>query len=144
MKICRMPECNEPQPLANFPVTKGKIENWCRSCKCKWHREYYATTRQRTVKRKWLRRAARRKWIKDLKRVPCMDCKIAFRPVCMDFDHRPGEVKHPALTRKNGYMAMSQFAGTYSDAVVRQEIAKCDIVCSNCHRIRPEDRRVGV
>lgn len=59
--------------------------------------------------------------------VPCADCGGVFDPVCMDFDHRPGTKK--LFTISHGIARR-----TY-DAVLA-EIAKCDIVCANCHRIR--------
>lgn len=61
-------------------------------------------------------------WRKD---VPCMDCGGRFPPCAMDFDHVRGE-KSFAISA----------AGTRSHEAVKAEIRKCDIVCSNCHRIR--------
>lgn len=60
-----------------------------------------------------------------LKSVPCMDCGGTFDPVCMDFDHRPGEVK---LANIGKFRATSPR--------LMAEIAKCDVVCANCHRLR--------
>lgn len=57
-----------------------------------------------------------------------MDCGGVF-PVCaMDLDHRPGEDK--AITPS------AMVARGWSDERVQAEIAKCDVVCANCHRIR--------
>jgi len=50
----------------------------------------------------------------------------------MDFDHRPSEVKEHGVTRMIGR------AGT--ERILR-EVAKCDIVCANCHRARTFERR---
>lgn len=51
----------------------------------------------------------------------------------MDYDHREG-------TDKKFNVAHASKAGS----VVRllEEIAKCDIVCSNCHRERTHQRKV--
>lgn len=62
-----------------------------------------------------------------------MDCGGVFDPVCMDFDHRPGEVK-----RSN--VSTITYASSNIEAVMN-EIAKCDLVCSNCHRLRTKRRR---
>lgn len=64
--------------------------------------------------------------IRSLKSAPCADCGNTFDPVCMDFDHRPGETKIAAL---------SKIASLSREAILA-EIAKCDVVCSNCHRLR--------
>lgn len=70
-------------------------------------------------------------WIAEVKSVPCMDCGDVFPFYCMDFDHRPDEVKEFAI------------GASYALSRVRleAEIAKCDIICSNCHRIRTFERQ---
>lgn len=62
---------------------------------------------------------------------PCADCGHTFPPKVMDFDHRPGTVK------KGNLANISLFS---SVALALREIAKCDLVCSNCHRIRTFSR----
>lgn len=57
---------------------------------------------------------------------PCMDCGLVFPMVCMDFDHRDPSIKE--------FNIASIRAG--SAERLRTEIAKCDLVCANCHRIR--------
>lgn len=74
-----------------------------------------------------------RPYVLAAKDVPCADCKARFPYVCMDFDHRPGEEK---------LFNISQ-AGTASLEALQAEMAKCDVVCSNCHRIRSA-RRMGI
>lgn len=64
--------------------------------------------------------------------VPCIDCNIFFPAVCMDFDHRPGEIKRAAL---------SEMVSSYAFESLDTEITKCDIVCACCHRIRTQKRR---
>ena len=66
---------------------------------------------------------------------PCMDCGNNYPQECMDFDHRPGESK-----QNNVGTMVSHGHGRES---VMAEIAKCDIVCANCHRIRTRKRRDG-
>jgi lysyl-tRNA synthetase class I len=50
----------------------------------------------------------------------------------MDFDHVRGR-KH-----KN----VSELIDSLSKKKIDEEIAKCEVVCSNCHRIRTHNRRV--
>lgn len=54
---------------------------------------------------------------------PCMDCGGNFPPCAMDFDHVRGEKQFNVGLAKN----LTQLA---------KEIAKCELVCANCHRIR--------
>lgn len=63
-----------------------------------------------------------------MKRVPCADCGGTFHPFVMDFDHREGEAK-----RFNISAAVPLGLSLES---VAEEAAKCDVICSNCHRMR--------
>ena len=63
--------------------------------------------------------------------MPCMDCQQFFPPECMDFDHRDGAEKVDCVS-----LLLNR-----SWDVVLAEINKCDLVCSNCHRIRTKRRR---
>ncbi len=56
---------------------------------------------------------------------PCMDCGHSFIPFVMDLDH----------VRGRKLFALGAH-GTRSLLAVQKEIAKCDAVCSNCHRLR--------
>lgn len=69
--------------------------------------------------------------IKGLKQDPCLDCKRCFHAVCMDFDHRPNERKLFAVGS----------GGKRGRNRLLAEIAKCDLVCANCHRLRTHTQR---
>lgn len=62
----------------------------------------------------------------------CMDCGIKD-PRVLEFDHRLNENKKFDISR-----AVS--GSTRSWNLIKQEIDKCDIVCSNCHKIRTMTR----
>jgi hypothetical protein len=74
-----------------------------------------------------------RKFIVEVKRdKACLDCGIVYPPHVLDFDHVRG-TKHRAV---------SSLVGRGSSLLVlATEIAKCDLVCSNCHRERTFQRR---
>lgn len=90
--------------------------------------EYYERKALRHTRRK---RAAIRRLICDAKAVPCADCGNTFPYYVMDFDHVHG------VKRFNIGRGLSSW--TVED--VRQEIAKCEVVCANCHRIREHERK---
>lgn len=73
------------------------------------------------------RRAERQVWLYDIKNVPCMDCGGRYPGVCMDFDHRPGTGKRFNIGERFAMVNMGD---------LQAEVAKCDVVCSNCHRLR--------
>lgn len=76
-----------------------------------------------------------RKVVKDAKNRPCQDCGVEYPSYVMDFDHRPDEDKSFNI----GAMVSSR----PSMELFLAEIAKCDVVCSNCHRIRTHNRTMG-
>lgn len=57
----------------------------------------------------------------------CADCGYAEHPAALDFDHRD-----PA-TKEFSVGARTRAA---SPKKLWAEIAKCDVVCANCHRVR--------
>lgn len=68
--------------------------------------------------------------VREAKNKPCADCGQRFPFYVMEFDHRPEETKHFSLGKR----------GTRGRQKVLDEIAKCDVVCANCHHIRSYQR----
>lgn len=72
-------------------------------------------------------------YIRSLKDNPCTDCGIKYPFYVMEFDHREGSTKF----REIGRMPCNSWKQ------INDEIAKCDLVCANCHRTRTHKRRIG-
>jgi hypothetical protein len=67
----------------------------------------------------------------------CDDCGWGpsdprFHPSALDFDHRPGE---------NKLHTISQITSLGWNTIAA-EIAKCDVVCARCHRLRTIERHL--
>jgi hypothetical protein len=60
----------------------------------------------------------------------CADCGYNEHACALDFDHRPGTEKVAGVANLLG--------GSWD--VLWNEIDKCDVVCSNCHRVRTKYR----
>jgi hypothetical protein len=60
----------------------------------------------------------------------CVDCGWNVHPAGLEFDHDPEFVKVEAVSRLI----------PFSMDRIRAEIAKCDVVCANCHRLRSVQR----
>jgi hypothetical protein len=73
-------------------------------------------------------KAKRRAALHALKASPCRDCGGVFPPYVLDFDHRDRATKafNISVAMSNGYPW----------DVILAEVAKCDLVCANCHRVR--------
>ena len=72
-------------------------------------------------------------YIRDIKQnSPCMDCKISYPYYLMDFDHVRGQKQ----------ANVAELINTLSKKRIDAEIAKCEVVCSNCHRARTHIRKM--
>lgn len=90
------------------------------------HREHYRTLNVANARRAKAERHAR---IDALKGVPCVDCAKTYPPHVMDFDHRdPATKEHEVSHLVN--------KTTCPWSRILAEIAKCDVVCVCCHRLR--------
>ncbi len=98
-------------------------------------RDHYARKKQQYKDRNKERRALFRQIIIDAKNIPCADCRQQYHYVCMDFDHLPQHEKSFSVGHGLGSAS--------SERVLREEIAKCEVVCSNCHRLRTFNRGYG-
>lgn len=66
-------------------------------------------------------------------RFPCDDCNLLWHPLVMSFDHTD-------RTSKLGNISDMR---TGSPEVFSNEIAKCEIVCLNCHQMREYIRDIN-
>ncbi len=67
-------------------------------------------------------------WVLDyLLQHPCLDCGERD-PIVLEFDHREGSEK--------SFNVSEGCTGRFSLARVIDEVAKCDVRCTNCHRRR--------
>jgi hypothetical protein len=102
-----------------------------------YNREWYAKNNKAVrAKNKHyddIRRTKRREELNDLKKVPCAECGKRFDPVAMDFDHVRG--------KKSSTIGKGSLDKNWD--LVLEEIKKCEVVCSNCHRIRTKQRRTN-
>jgi hypothetical protein len=94
--------------------------------------EYYRRNRDIELERVRVRQAGMVDLLRDLRRVPCLDCGGRFKAHQMDFDHRDPSAK--------SFNVMAGRAMLMSTARVLAEVQKCDVVCANCHRVRTREQ----
>jgi hypothetical protein len=130
----RCSRCDEEKPIEEFPERKlgtGRRYGHCRACKALYQKEWYERNKERHKRNvAALRRTSRlerQRIVKEAKDVPCADCGLRYPPYVLDFDHRAGEVKAGNI---------SQMVSKTTTEALLAEIAKCDVVCANCHRER--------
>lgn len=123
MKVCK--DCLSALPLTAFYRNPGMRDGYLSRCKPCVIKRYAAgrSRRQRQVLA----------YIQNVKlERGCTDCGYAANAVALDFDHLPGTEK---LYR------IATMAAGLTKAKIDAEIAKCEVVCANCHRIRTHNRR---
>lgn len=131
MRICNV--CQESLPLERFHKrSKGGHQHTCKECAKRRAKEDYYANKERYFAQAKQRDKEMRERIRELKSVPCVDCGGMFDPVCMDFDHLPEFDKVANVSQlMRQRMAWSK---------IEAEIAKREVVCANCHRLRTKDR----
>ena len=123
--------CKEVKPLSDFHKKLSRRQDRCKSCRKKYHRNHYLTNQVKYKVESSIRRKELRELVSVLKSKPCTDCGRSFPPYVMDFDHIDSNKK----------MNVSQLINWGSLQRILEEISKCELVCSNCHRVRTFSRR---
>lgn len=140
MKVCTVCKIEKDIECFNWKnKAKGKRQSSCRQCT----KEQVDGTRKNadgSIKRKYSypakvkeRKQANMQWFKQRKQ--SLACKVCGfnHPAVLDFDHRDPTQKFMEV----GTMVSEG----YSIDMIEAEIAKCDVLCSNCHRIRHYEER---
>lgn len=90
-------------------------------------RKHYHANKEQYFARNAQKKIEMRKYLAEVKNVPCMDCNIKYPVYVMDFDHKDQSEK---VANVGQIVLQGSWKKLYA------EIEKCDVVCSNCHRIR--------
>jgi hypothetical protein len=98
-------------------------------------RRWYLRNQKEQVRRVMARsKRIRGEVYKHKEENPCTDCGKKYPHYVMEFDHVRGEKLANVGDLLNRNMTISGVWG---------EIAKCELVCANCHRYRTHSRRAA-
>ena len=103
-----------------------------KAAKKAWYERNMALTKQRTKHR----RKERDRYVLNYKihNSVCPDCNISWAPHQLDFDHISGNKK----------AGINQIVRNGTMKQLLEEIDKCELVCSNCHRHRTYMRSLKI
>lgn len=140
MKNCTL--CQTVKPLDQFNKKSNSVDgkqNVCKECNRARSRQYYAGNKElhrKNVKEKNTGyRQRNRDFLFDyFSSHPCVDCGNTDVRV-LEFDHLPG------VDKVNGVGRL--VSGAFSLALIKAEIAKCEVRCRNCHQIKTFERMGG-
>ena len=122
-KVCT--RCNEPKPVTHYVMVKTRNKGLPRRCA-------------------WCKDCTRARCLNDMKpfrdftdkiklESGCVDCGYNAHPRALEFDHLPG-------TEKVANISELVRRRTPLD-ILAAEIAKCEVVCANCHAERTHQRK---
>lgn len=129
MKLCC--KCQKRQ----VRICKGKEQSYCKLCNAEINTLAYKANRASFLEKYRKIREELAELVNDHKCKPCADCAIVYPPYVMDFDHREPKFKVKSVS--------AMVNGRFNKEKILLEISKCDLVCSNCHRVREYNRRVN-
>lgn len=121
-------KCKRELPVSAFATSKSKKDGWqsqCKECQKIYRRAHYLANKQ-----KYIDKAAQwdyelRAWWKKLKsQHQCSQCSETH-PSCLEFHHLD------PLTKTD---SVSRLVMTGCKQKVLDEIKKCMVLCSNCHK----------
>jgi cytochrome c556 len=90
-----------------------------------WNKTYYENNKQKFIDDVNKRRREKQRWFKEIKRgLKCTLCPETH-PACLQFHHKDRKEKEDTVCR----MVLRNLS---KDRILA-EIAKCEVLCSNCH-----------
>jgi hypothetical protein len=99
----------------------------------RWYEKNRATHIANVAKNSTRYRDTARKHVQQLKEAsPCTDCGNHFPHYVMQWDHLSDKKYNVSKAVQDGL----------SIETIEKEIAKCELVCANCHCIRTHNRRI--
>lgn len=127
------PDCKQDKPLTpeNWHRKLDGFRDYCKPCQRKRNRAYYAGSEATRASVKNYKANNQRRIdeiVREAKRKPCADCGKTFKPCQMDFDHKPEFEK--------SFNIFDAKRRNISERKLLEEMAKCDVVCACCHRLR--------
>jgi hypothetical protein len=133
MKTCTACGQEKEEVKFNFRYKdKGIRLPYCAECGKLKTRKHYANNKAYYIKKARKHSNNGAAFLKEQKNVPCADCKVHYPYYVMDFDH---------LRDKS--FSLSQQGKAKGVTRLKEEIEKCEVVCSNCHRERTHQRKMA-
>ncbi|HEX6621326.1 MAG TPA: helix-turn-helix transcriptional regulator, partial [Solirubrobacteraceae bacterium] len=129
-RLRRCGRCGHHLRIECFNRHGDGLQWWCRFCFAAYFRERGDIHRRQSYAAKLARQRALSAQVLDhLRHHPCVDCGEAD-PVLLEFDH---------LHEKTASISVLLSQAATSKAI-EAEIARCEVVCTNCHRRRTATR----
>lgn len=135
MYMKRCPRCKQNKNSNEFGKNRAKkdgLQGICKLCKRLRDKRHYDENKSWYNQRNEKAHIELLRWYREAKLSPCADCKQSYHFTAMEWDHLPEfeKVESISLMVRRGC----------SKSKILNEIAKCELVCANCHRVRTWNR----
>lgn len=122
-------KCKTEKSVSEFNKNRSRkdgLQSSCRECKKKYCKDHYNKNKEYYLEKNRRCRERSIEWYNEFKKtLECKECGERHIS-CLEFHHRNPEEKEFCVSlfiRQN-----------ISIKRVKEEIEKCDVLCSNCHR----------
>lgn len=95
-------------------------------------RKHYLKNKERYIANAILAKSRLRRYVQTRKNRPCADCGIKYPYYVMQFDHLRDKEYH-----------IGTLVNSNNTKKLELELAKCEVVCANCHAERTYQRGVA-
>lgn len=131
-KVCYT--CKINKSVLDFNKNKSKTDGYgssCKSCQYIMQKKWYNKDPENQKNRVRKREQEIKNWINDYKKnLKCSKCEFDH-PAALDFHHQDEKLTAVATAVARGW----------SKEKILEEINKCIVLCSNCHRIHHYNER---
>ena len=140
LKKCQICKLDLPEDDTHFASRhdrgKKQYQSNCRECQKKYRKEHYLNNKEKYIKKAKTYRETFIEWIIDYKKnLKCEICN-EDRYWVLDFHHKDPKEKDTEI---------SVLVKSCNKKRILDEISKCMIVCSNCHRdLHHQERQASV
>ncbi|QIG70587.1 putative recombination endonuclease VII protein [Rhizobium phage RHph_I1_18] len=141
MKFCKT--CQQTKPLSEFYArkrAKDGLQPRCKQCCSGVARTYYTDILRQHDRYDKITQSRKERTNRNRTfRESFLEGKSCIR--CENADRRVLQFHHVDESTKSGNLA-DMWGGYASIQTIEAEIAKCEILCANCHAIETWDRRI--
>lgn len=130
-------KCQKTLPVGEFRPNRSRfdrLQTYCITCDKTHQQEHYRKNKEAYLFKAKETKNRAVQFVRSFKEgKPCADCGNVYHPFVMDFDHLYDKVRDISQMARRGA----------SEESLLNEMAKCELVCANCHRMRTLTRTLG-
>jgi len=126
MKTKTCINCKVEKNIDEFALSKGKVREKCKDCLKQYMNDHYKSNKKKYFDYATKRSNELRDWYKNLKKTLCCEKCKENHPAVLEFHHTDPKLKDFSIADALWHKL--------SKTKIENEISKCIVLCSNCHR----------